>query len=65
MARGKVKVVSIQYGLLGHPDNARIERAIEKWTGKGYTLKNREETPPRGCLGSVAGKTHMTFMKED
>ncbi len=61
MARTKVKVVSIPYGLFGNPNNWRIEKSINKWLKKGYTLKTREEQPG-GCFG--VSQTHLTFIKE-
>jgi len=62
MGKVQVKVVSIPYGLLGNPNNRRIEKATQKWMGKGYGLKTREDSPP-GCFG-FGGKTHLTFIKE-
>lgn len=64
MAKPKVKVVSINYGLLGNPDNRRIEKAMEKWLGRGYALRSREESESPGCLVK-SGKTHLTFVKEE
>jgi hypothetical protein len=63
LMRRKVKVVSIQYGLLGNPNNRRIERAIEKWTDRGWALESQIENPS-GCFClRYAGKTRLTFIR--
>ncbi len=61
----KVKVVSIRYSWFGSPNNRKIEKAMQKWLGKGYTLKSREESTPGGCLLWRRAKTHLTFIKEE
>lgn len=61
MGKQKVKVVSVRYGLLGHPHNKNIEKAMSKWLSKGYELKTREESGS----GYVFGRTHLTFILPD
>ena len=60
MSKQSVKVVSIAYGVLGNPNDRRIEKAISKWIRKGYRLEKRDESP-----GSWAsrGRTSLTFIR--
>ncbi len=66
MGRKKAaKVVKIHYGIFGKPHSRKIERAIEKWAGKGYKLKDRYEHPS-GCLFyPQLGHTELLFVLDD
>lgn len=47
MARGKkqprVKLVQVRHGILGNPNTAKIEKAINIWMDKGYELSKQED----------------------
>jgi hypothetical protein len=60
MAKRRVKVVRITHGLLGRPNNYRIERAIQKWVSKGYELKSTQDEKG-GCISF--GYTLLTFIE--
>lgn len=62
MAKRKVKTVQISHGLLGNPNKHRIEKAINKWMGKGYNLQHQQDERG-GCLHF--GYTLLTFIRED
>lgn len=61
----KVKVVSVNYGLLGHPNNRKIQSTINKWMKKGYILQSQTENPFGCFLFAYAGKTRLTFIKNN
>ena len=56
----KVKVVRVNYGLFGNPNSRGIERAIKKWSRKGYELKQQNDH--RAGLLSF-GHTLLTFIE--
>lgn len=68
MARN-TKIVNVSYGIFNHPNTRGIEKAIDKWTGKGFKLASRQEHPT-GCFTSVftlflaRGKTELTFIRD-
>lgn len=58
----KVKVIRINYGILGNPDTRRIQNAIQKWIGKGYELKHQNNENPTGWFST--GHTLLTFIEK-
>lgn len=67
MARKKKKslpnseVVRVGYGIFGHPDKRRIQKAIDRHMADGYRLVSREDEKS-GCTGQ--GFTDLTFVLE-
>lgn len=66
----KSKTITVRYGLFDNPNKRGIQKAIEKWGGKGYQLVARNEIKA-GCiakwftLGWARGKTELTFVQQD
>lgn len=64
------KSITIRYGIFNNPNNARIEKAINKWTEKGYVFQSRQDQDV-SCLmllftlGWARGKTTLTFIRAD
>lgn len=57
----KVKVMRVGHGLLGNPNAWRIERKINKWARKGFTLQSTQDERG-GCIGR--GYTLLTFVRD-
>lgn len=56
----KVKVVRVNYGIFGNPNSGGIQRSIQKWTRKGYDLKQQNDVRG-GCFR--VGHTLLTFIE--
>lgn len=59
----RVKLVAVRYGLLGNPNHAQIQRVIERWVNRGYTLRERDELLG-GCFG-MGNRTELTFIEDE
>ena len=57
----KVKVIRVGYGLFGTTNTRKVEKAIQKWMSKGYTLDKQDDHPARGCFST--GYTLLTFIE--
>lgn len=63
------KIITVSYGIFNNPDQRGIEKAINKWSKKGYTLAHRQDDKP-GCLtmlltaGWARGRTQLTFVRK-
>lgn len=55
----KTKVVRINHGLFGNPNSRRIEKTIDKWARKGYTLQHQQAEGH-----GLRGYTLLTFRED-
>lgn len=66
----EIKRVNVKYSSFSNkPREKQIEKAVRKWTEKGYRLTDTTEDKP-GCLqqiyslGWARGTTRLTFIKD-